>query len=462
MRTAILYIAERCNQSCVFCLEEDGGWNEFVDPGTSEVFAILEQLYRRGARSITFMGGETFFRKDLPPIVARAREIGYTRIGVATNGTVLARKGLVGDLVGAGLDLIELSVHGHTEELATRISRSPITFSRQADAMREINATGTLFTIVNVVICRENAGQLNEVARYVASALVDVPIRFKLKFVSLQGWAAGEADSGDGEALSYQDVDFSAVGDALVERGLDFWFCNVPLCRLGRHTAHAHELHTLSADEQYFDLDHRGPNEYYDSGHQLEGRVWPEETCARCSLRPVCPGLEESHRRVHGIGALSTRSLDPRPLVETALRMRGLDPRGAADRLRALSRAPRPSRFVQSRPDGALRFQHPDEELPFDILVDARDHDSPAYLTTARFALSYRLRSDADREPDQRVHGLLERAAEILRREDARGATLEQAREAIASAAQGGWKLDPSSRMEARPKKTGRLPGLNR
>ena len=52
-----------------------------------------------GARHITFMGGETFFRKDLGRILAHARDVGFTRVGVTTNGTVLSKKGFIGDLV---------------------------------------------------------------------------------------------------------------------------------------------------------------------------------------------------------------------------------------------------------------------------------------------------------------------------------------------------------------------------
>jgi len=45
-RTAILYIAQNCNQQCVFCLEEDGSWNEFVDPETQEVDTEIARLNR--------------------------------------------------------------------------------------------------------------------------------------------------------------------------------------------------------------------------------------------------------------------------------------------------------------------------------------------------------------------------------------------------------------------------------
>ena len=94
-RTAILYIAERCNQKCVFCLEENGEWAEFIDPSTVEVFGVLDRLRGLGGEHITFMGGETFFRKDLDRIIAHAKEVGYTRVGVTTNGTVLSKPGFI-------------------------------------------------------------------------------------------------------------------------------------------------------------------------------------------------------------------------------------------------------------------------------------------------------------------------------------------------------------------------------
>ncbi|MCB9704994.1 MAG: radical SAM protein [Myxococcales bacterium] len=457
-RTAILYIAERCNQSCVFCLEEDGQWNEFIDPTTQQVFDVLARLRDRGARHITFMGGETFFRKDLPRIIARAKELGYTRVGVTTNGTVLSKAGFIGRLRDAGLDFIELSIHGHDEALANAIARTGHTFARQQQAMAEIDATGDLLTIVNVVICRENKDHLIDVAAHVRASLPRVPIRFKLKFVSLQGWAADRA--GEGDALGYDEVDFVAVGDYLAGAGADFWFYNVPLCRLGRHARRAHELSTLAVGESYFDLDHRGTSDYYDTGHQLEGRVWPAEPCRPCTLRAICPGLEEQHRRARGAGALVTRSDDPRPLVEFALADRGEDPGRAAARLEELARQPRPETFARERADGALRFRHPAEGQPFDVEVEPRRGDAPGYFVGEHLRMGYRTRSAADRNPGPEIRHLLEAVAEVVRRADAEGLSIEEARRAALAAAPSPWVAEVSARPEQERKKRPRLPLL--
>src|SRR5579871_1132944 len=102
-RTAILYVTERCNQACVFCLEEDGLALR-PDLPRPQVLADLADLRARGAEHITFMGGETFLRKDLPELLAETKKLGFTRVGVTTNGTALAHEGFLDRMIGAGLD----------------------------------------------------------------------------------------------------------------------------------------------------------------------------------------------------------------------------------------------------------------------------------------------------------------------------------------------------------------------
>jgi MoaA/NifB/PqqE/SkfB family radical SAM enzyme len=441
MRTAILYIAERCNQSCVFCLEEDGSWAPFVDPTTLDVERQLEVLRDRGARHLTFMGGETFFRKDLGRILGHAKGLGYTRVGVTTNGTVLAKEGFLRELVRAGLDFIEISIHGHTPELANAIGGTHFTFERQRRALAEIEEMG-LTTIVNVVICRENKDHLVDIARYVVESFPGIPARFKWKFVSLQGLAAERSGKGEDKALDYAEVDAVAVGDYLEGRGVPFWFYNLPLCRLGRHAHRAHEVSTLAADEQYFDYDHRGTEGYTDSGHQLEGRIWPTGSCGGCSLRPICPGMEASHARCLGTGALAARHDDPEPLVAFGLADRGLDPAGAAARLAALRREPRPATFLPARPAGAIRFRCAAEPEPLDVSIEPREKTQAALAFSRRHALSYRSWSEGDASERPRVRRLLARAVLALRRADTGDASLDAIRRAVAGAAGDGWEVE--------------------
>jgi organic radical activating enzyme len=453
-RTAIVYIAERCNQRCTFCLEVDETWAPLPDISSTEVVDLLGSLRERGAEHITFMGGETFFRKDLGEILTVAKRQGFNRVGVTTNGTVLAKPGFVSHLVDCGLDFIEFSLHGHTEELANRIGGTNFTFQRQARALAEINEIG-LFTIVNVVICRENKDHLVDIARYLITNFPRIPVRFKFKFVQLIGLALSQASQG---MLRYSEVDAEAVGDFLEERAVPFWFYNFPLCRLGRHARHSHELGAMAVDERYFDYDHKGATDYIDSGHQLGGHCWPEP-CDSCTLRPICCGIEDAYRSRQGAGELRPRSDDPLPILAYALGDRLQDPASAPRRLEALRKEPRrrevPQPIEEAPPNppassasGApvldentvrLRLEGTQEALVVELELVLSQPDRPAFVKVGPFGLSY-LGEDETLYEKPGVRELLAAAQETLEQCDPAG-TVQAAGAAIVKAVDGlGWK----------------------
>ena len=474
MRTAILYITDRCNQHCVFCLEEDRTWARFVEPSTQEVLSEIDRLYSRGANHITFMGGETFFRKDLSCILAHAKSVGFTRIGVTTNGTVLSKPGFLLRMVDSGLDFVEFSLHGHSEELANLIGGTRFTFQRQATALAEINEIGTVFTIVNVVICRENKDHVVDIVRYLITNFPRIPVRFKFKFVKLMGLAASHVSQG---TLRYSEVDAVPAGDLLEARGVPFWYENFPLCRLGRHAGHSLRLATMASDERYFDYDHAGSADYIDTGYQLEGYCWPEP-CEPCTLRPICSGVENTYLTHHGSGELSARSDDPLPILAYALRDAGQDPRAAPERLEALRKEPRPATCSITPPVNALevppvpvsvvevpvpvsvveaaavdentvrlRLEGVQRDLVVELALELAQPDRPAYLKVGAFSLSYVAEDDTVYK-NPGVRQLLAAAAETLKQCDP-GATVQAAGAAIAKAAGAlGWKPEAELQSE--------------
>lgn len=390
--TAIVYIAERCNQRCVFCLEVDQTWQPLPDFSTGQVVETLRGLHAEGADQVTFMGGETLFRKDFGEILAETRRLGFQRIGVTTNGTVLSTPGFLRRLMDRGLDFIELSLHGHTEALANQIGGTDFTFRRQARALAELNEIGSLLTIVNVVICPENKDHVVDIARYLTTDFPRIPARFKLKFVGLMGLAESARAR---PALRYGAVDALASGDFLAARGVPVAFNNFPLCRLGRHAARSLELADLATDEQYFDYDHRGGSRYVDTRYHLDGRCWPEP-CLDCSLRPICCGIENAYRLRHGHGELRARDDDPLAILADALAAHGRDRAGAAPILTALAREPRPLSVTNEAGGAAaiVRLRRGGGS-PVELQVEPSRPDLRAYATAGALSLSYRGDGDA-------------------------------------------------------------------
>jgi hypothetical protein len=109
VRRSAVSVGRTCDSRCVFCAQRG------LEPKTSEDGDLHRQLAdarRTGHDGVTFVGGEPAIDGRLAALVARARELGFARVGVQTNGWALAEPGRVEALARAGLTDVHLSVHG--------------------------------------------------------------------------------------------------------------------------------------------------------------------------------------------------------------------------------------------------------------------------------------------------------------------------------------------------------------
>ena len=82
-------VGKACNNRCVFCLDglpkkEDRSYMPWP-----QMQAELERWYAEGYRSVGFLGGEPTTYPKICDSVAHARQLGFTRIAIATNATKL-------------------------------------------------------------------------------------------------------------------------------------------------------------------------------------------------------------------------------------------------------------------------------------------------------------------------------------------------------------------------------------
>src|ERR1019366_2392898 len=108
-RRSAVSLGRACDNACVFCAQQG------LEPGKnddSEVDRHLADARAAGADGVTFVGGEPGIDMRLVAFVKRARVLGFTRVGVQTNGWALAEAGRVDALAQAGLTDVHLSIHG--------------------------------------------------------------------------------------------------------------------------------------------------------------------------------------------------------------------------------------------------------------------------------------------------------------------------------------------------------------
>ncbi len=152
-------LTDRCNLRCSYCMPAEGlPWLPTPDVLTdAEVVRLVGVAVERlGVRKVRFTGGEPLLRRGLAEVVggvARLRTDQGSRpeISLTTNGLGLDRR--IGELAGAGLDRVNISLDSLDRERYAALSRR----DRLDDVLRGLSAAsaaGLRPVKVNTVVMR--------------------------------------------------------------------------------------------------------------------------------------------------------------------------------------------------------------------------------------------------------------------------------------------------------------------
>jgi pyrroloquinoline quinone biosynthesis protein E len=183
--TPLALIAElthRCPLHCVYCsnpLELKARADELSTEVWSRVF---REAAEAGVLQIDFTGGEPLARPDIVELVRAAREAGLY-VNLITSGLPLDEVRL-DELVQAGLDHIQLSFQGASEESANEISGTKA-HAQKIRVLGWLKQRRVALTL-NFVIHRRNIDQLAEML-----ALAESSSASRIEFANVQyyGWA---------------------------------------------------------------------------------------------------------------------------------------------------------------------------------------------------------------------------------------------------------------------------------
>ena len=111
-----------CNNNCIFCMEEDrDGRYETNSATTDDTVRWITQL-NPDTEEVCFTSGEPTTREDLPTFLSWAKELGYRRISMMTNGRRLGHLPYAVALAKRGLNRVYVSIHGHEKRQIGRAS----------------------------------------------------------------------------------------------------------------------------------------------------------------------------------------------------------------------------------------------------------------------------------------------------------------------------------------------------
>ena len=255
-RNVEINIGKTCNNKCVFCLDgmptkEDKAFMPF-----EEMVTELHRYRAEGHLSVGFLGGEPTTYPWIVESVALAKQLGFTRIALATNAMMLRREPFLDKLLDAGLTRTTISMHGHTAELEDKLTMVPGGFEKKCTAIRNLLArkrAGALAdgVSVNIVLNGWNYRALPKMLKffYETMGLDDV----RVNFVRPEGYAEGNPDL----TPAYSDV-IPILTKAILLNEFHFkktfTFGGIPMCVLPEELLRSRRLLTKYCGDIYRDL----------------------------------------------------------------------------------------------------------------------------------------------------------------------------------------------------------------
>lgn len=139
IETLELAVGYDCNNFCLFCMETNRKSRhiEIKKFLKNRIDRVLEENTHIG--KVVFTSGEPTLNPQLFDYVRRAKELGYKRIEVISNGRMFSHKDYCAKLIDAGVGEFIISIHGHNRETHETLSRTPGSFDQTVRGLANLS-----------------------------------------------------------------------------------------------------------------------------------------------------------------------------------------------------------------------------------------------------------------------------------------------------------------------------------
>lgn len=284
MRWLELAAGYDCNLRCTGCFSCDADADRQMD--SRQAVEWLRRGRQQGARHFWFGGGEPTLRRDFLPLLKAARQLGYERIKVQTNGLLFAYPELVERAVSAGMTETNLMLRSldpavHDAQVGREGAHELLT--RAIEHLR-----GRVRLEGDVLVTAPTVDELPRlVAHYAARGLT----RFSVWLFSAS------------EPAHFPLVPrLSALGPRLVEARDRALAAGATLVSL--HTPHcavpprAWDLQ-FAPERMGLFIANPGGHAFYLHESQMEQASWVD-ACKDCAVRGPCRGVRPDYLAIHG------------------------------------------------------------------------------------------------------------------------------------------------------------------
>jgi MoaA/NifB/PqqE/SkfB family radical SAM enzyme len=316
-RNLELNLGRACNNRCIFCLDGTAPREAKRWLPVDRALAELERARSEGARSVGLLGGEPTAHPKILELARKARELGFERIALATNGLKLADADFCRSLVEAGVTRFSISVHSHVEEDEDYLTGRKGNYEKKMGGIRNLEALRSEGFLphnvsLNAVITTRLYRSMPEYAAHYGRLGVS-DVRFNMIRTDACPDRAVELTPRLGD-LTPEILRAVAVNEARLKMHMSFG--DLPLCAFPWEILENHDLASRVVGEAR-DLDtwvavfsapkdaSLDPDRFKWTERKRDAlKLQPEEVCSRCRLAAICEGLWRSYHDLFGSGEL--------------------------------------------------------------------------------------------------------------------------------------------------------------
>lgn len=189
MKRVDLKTGSLCNCNCCFCAQGDN--RGFGNKEASELKNSLLLAAREGYAEVIFTGGEAAIRPDIIELVKYAKDLGFQRIQMQSNGRRFSDFSFCKDIISAGANEFALSLHGPNSKIHDDLTGAPGAFRESVRGLRNLKVLGKK-VLANTVITKKNYALLPQIAKLLVRLQVD---QFQMAFVHVMGNARRNFES---------------------------------------------------------------------------------------------------------------------------------------------------------------------------------------------------------------------------------------------------------------------------
>ena len=311
MQHVEINIGKICNSRCLFCYDATvpPKYKKWISKNEAE--REIDYFFKKGFRSIDFVGGEPTIYPHIIELINQAKQLGYRRIAIATNGKRFSDFNFTKKIIEAGLNRVTVSFHSSEKEVEDYLTTIPGSFEQKIKGVQNLvyfkNKNLLNYGLsLNPLIHRKNYKKLEDLVIYFKKLGID---NFRFNFLRPEGKAYRNKEI---------SVSFSEIKPYILrlinfnERIAKVWlnFGGIPFCMYPRiviktpyfFKKYVGEFYDLPTDVVTFFI--------RNSAKKRQTFNWQEkkknflktklECCKDCRFNGICEGIWKSYLETYG------------------------------------------------------------------------------------------------------------------------------------------------------------------